>query len=219
MSKIIRKTMFEIKAMNINFIIPFLFITFAIITNFVMRDRGVVHGNIILTAEIFIPLGVAWLGIFTMKDLVEDEGCEVLFSYPIKRARFGLSKILKYGLIYAVGILIYSIITVQIFQEFNIVSLFLQLFIESMFMMSLGYTSIILTKNSGVSIAIVGMYIASVGLFALAMPGSDIQKFSIMIYNMYTLPIGDVLILSTKTIIMGSGIMLLGYINFSNRLK
>ncbi|MGL5152898.1 MAG: hypothetical protein ACRC7N_20255 [Clostridium sp.] len=219
MSRFIKRLKFEIRAMEINFYIPFIFILFVLLTNLVMLERGVAEGNIILTSEIFIPFGAAWLSIFAMKDLVEDEGSEVLFSFPIRRAMFSLIKVFKYLVIYLLGVFVYSIITTLLYGELNLISLFLQLSIECLFMSSLGYTLTILTKNSGLSIAVVGIYMVAVGLYSITISQSQIRIISIMLYNVYTMPIMDMLYLSMKTLVMGMGIYLLGYINFSNKLR
>lgn len=218
-SRFIKRLKFEIRAMEINFYIPFIFILFVLLTNLVMLERGVAEGNIILTSEIFIPFGAAWLSIFAMKDLVEDEGSEVLFSFPIRRAMFSLIKVFKYLVIYLLGVFVYSIITTLLYGELNLISLFLQLSIECLFMSSLGYTLTILTKNSGLSIAVVGIYMVAVGLYSITISQSQIRIISIMLYNVYTMPIMDMLYLSMKTLVMGMGIYLLGYINFSNKLR
>ncbi|MFC4775916.1 hypothetical protein ACFO9Q_03875 [Paenibacillus sp. GCM10023252] len=149
-----RILLFDWKAMGFNFYIPLLIMIFlygyASLTGFT-------ENNFVPSISLAVPPLAAWWSIYLMQHLLEEQGGEVLFSYPISIRILGLGRVLLFYLVFelALFILILGVCSYQIGYAFNF---FVQLSIQSLFFASLGFMAMVYTKNTSWSLFIVATY-------------------------------------------------------------
>lgn len=106
-----------------------------------------------IALQAVLPVVAAWWCIICFYNLVEEDGNEVFFSYPINRWWIGIGRCLSFYMLYIITI--YIIILLCGVDIVIIKSVFIQLIIQSFFYVSLGFMLVLITTNTGVSIGLV----------------------------------------------------------------
>lgn len=170
---------------------------------------------LIPTLEFSVPMFSAWWCIFLLQNILEEPGGEVFFTYPIKRYKLGLLRILFSLTIYIILIALF-ILLLQNFSNTHIfTSLFIQLACESIFFCGLGFLSMVLTSNTGWAIFVVILYSST----QIITRGKVFSIVNIFQFNTSLLGIKDTLLHNLPALVVGCLLLAIGnykFINYSN---
>lgn len=159
MNKKIMKFMFDVRAMGFLFYIPLIAVVFLMIYIFAeYRHINTFVKNVIPTLEFSIPTVAAWWSSILFYNMLEEDGGEILFTYPQKRLSIGTLRVVTFLLLYSILIIVCVIIIQLKVDERIFVSLVIQFFSQSYFFSGLGFVSMIITKNVLWSFSIPLMY-------------------------------------------------------------
>lgn len=187
---------FEWNAMGVNSYIPFIvmFLLFGY-----AKYKGEALSETIPVFELIIPIFSAWWSIFSLQNVLEEEGSETIFSYPIERWKLGIFRVIIFFVLY---ISIMSLF-LWLIDQWVIGDLFFPLLIQlgtqSFFFTGFGFLAMVLTKNTGWSQTILVIYFST----QLFTRGSLFPTTNVFLFNEKLLPIGELLRVSLSTIIMG----------------
>ncbi|GAA0122333.1 MAG: hypothetical protein KID00_02405 [Clostridium argentinense] len=207
----ISKIKIELKLMGINAIspifimaIPFLISLFAVLNN-------TSYDNAMAATEIFVPIASAWITIFAFKDILTEDGSEVVFSYGISRLRLGIVRALIFYLYYIGLLIVYMIILCTIFKMTSFTSFFTHLAIEGLFTTALAFFLMSFTYNCEISLSIIIIYIVSVVLV-----GHKYLTFFVVLNSKgYMLPLEEVLSSLYKCMTFTVILFIIGQIKFN----
>lgn len=108
--------------------------------------------------EMILPAFSAWWSICLFQDVLEEEGSETLFSYPISRWKLGTARIVFFCLLYMCGIAaVLGILQCWTAEPFWL-SLMLQFSAQAFFFSSLGFLAVVTTAQVGWALLIVAGY-------------------------------------------------------------
>jgi hypothetical protein len=141
--------------------------------------------QIIPALEMSYPAFAAWWSIFLFKDVLEEEGAEVILCLPIPRWKLGTVRVGFFFLLY-LFLLMVMIGSIQLHASTALfLPLFWQLSIESLFFCSFGFLSMMIIKNSGWAFMIVISYLSMQILTkGEIIPFTNIYLFNERIYSM-----------------------------------
>jgi hypothetical protein len=148
--------------------------------------------------EYCIPVFSAWWSIFILQDVLEEEGGEIFFTYPVKRWKLGLGRILLSFVLYVVCIIIIVGLFIIITKDYRFVGTFIQLFFQSLFFSALGFTAMVLTANTSWSLFIIIAYEST----QIITTGNFFGLINIFNFNIKFLSVNEALISSFPTLIM-----------------
>ena len=113
-----------------------------------------------MLGEILLPLFAAWWPVYLLVPMLEGEGGDVLFGYPIHTFVLGSLRMCAYYVLYVANIaLAYALLHLASSLPMNM--LFLQTTIQSFFFCSFGFFLMAVTRNSGISIVVLFAYALS----------------------------------------------------------
>jgi hypothetical protein len=139
----------EWKSLGISAYIPFLVYILLLFYCRLFRDDQRI---IILALQAVLPVMSSWWVVLSFYNLVEEEGKEVFFSYPMNRWWIGIGRCLAFYILHM--IITYILIIFCSVDSVNIINVFIQLAIQSFFFTGLSFMLVLLTQNTSVSIAI-----------------------------------------------------------------
>ncbi|MDD2402443.1 MAG: hypothetical protein PHI90_05330 [Clostridia bacterium] len=187
---------FDWRTMGINRYIPFLIAVILIIYSYIRKD-ALTH--IIPALELTFPVFAAWWSIFLFQDILEEPGCETVFSYPIKRWQLGIARTAVFFILYMLLMLIMlflidSICTMSIF-----IPLTMQLGAEAFFFAGLGFFAMAVTANSGWSLVVIIVYTST----QILTRGALFPMFNVFIFNDRLLKLSELWISSGCSLLLG----------------
>lgn len=161
---LIDKFKIELKLMGINAISPIVIMLIPFLISIFSILNKLSYDNLMLSTEIFVPIAASWITIFAFKDILCDQGSEVIFSYNINRTILGIGRVFKYYSYYICLLLIYMLILCTVFKMGSFIAFFIHLAIEGLFTSSLAFLLMSFTYNCEISLSIIIIYIVSIVL-------------------------------------------------------
>lgn len=159
-----KKRQLEIKMIGIPFVYCYvlyviLFALFVALRN----DENVVY-FMNISCEISIPFFITWWATYNMYELLEEDGGEILYSYPINVSEYELKKNLLFMLLYNIQNWIFLVAVGCLFQHSVNWKLILNLTMETLFFSSAAFLFMTILKDSGWTSMILFVYVC-VGYF------------------------------------------------------
>lgn len=108
--------------------------------------------------EMMLPVFSAWWSICLFQDVLEEEGSETLFSYPISRWKLGTARVLFFCLLYMGGIAAVLGVLQSWTGEPFWLSLTMQFSAQAVFFSSLGFLAVVAAAQVGWALLIVAGY-------------------------------------------------------------
>lgn len=188
--------LFDFKTMGVNAYVPV--VTCILLFVYGWMKVTSIHSFIFL-GEYILPVMAAWWSIFLFQDVLEEEGSETLFSYPLTRWKLGVARVMFFFSVYS-SFLISMLLILEFRRgEELFISLALQYGIQSFFMAGLGFLTMVLITNAGWALLLPITY-----TFAQMFSRGEIAPLiNIFFFNRYVLDVSAVIQGSIKTFIMG----------------
>lgn len=201
---------FDWKSMGINAYIP-LFVVL-----FISVYVSLLHGNIryiIPAIELGLPVCSAWWAIFLFHDILDEPGSEVIFSYPTKRRKIGIFRVLLFCLLYSsiISILI-CVIVISTGNQTFLLSFLLQIYSECLFFSSLGFAAVALSRHISWSLYIVAGYAS----FQVITKGNVNALLNVFVFNERFLSLELLLSSIFKTILLSAILFIIGQKTFDH---
>lgn len=137
--------------------------------------------------EMILPTFSAWWSICLFQDILEEEGSETLFSYPIPRWKLGLIRVIFFWVLYCLGIIVVlGILQTWTSQPFWL-PLALQFITQAFFFSSFGFLAVAITAQVGWAILIVSGYAVVEQLIGFLLP----SFLNVYIFNTAPLPLNQ----------------------------
>lgn len=185
----LKSLLYEFKSIGFLSLIPILvLITIFFYCKSLIIKGEVPYKDIVPALEYVAAPFAAWWGIFVYMDILEAPGGEIIFSYPVKRYRMGILKAYLTFILYALleGVMLWAI--QRLCKEYFFDSLYLQFLLESFFLFSLGFFSMIILRSSSFSILVVASYC----LFFIFLEIPQVQRLSLFFRNEVLLNKADI---------------------------
>jgi len=179
--------------------IPFVTIVVVYIFCYSYLAPQVLPQYILPVLEYSIPVCSAWWSIFILQDVLEEEGGEIFFTYPVKRWKLGLGRVILSFVTYTVCIILMMVLFIITTQDLRFIGVFIRLFFQSLFFSALGFTSMVLTSNTTWSLFIIIAYEST----QIITRGKFFWFINIFNFNIQFTSIKDVLISSIPSVVMG----------------
>lgn len=190
---------FEIKAMGLTGIIPIIVGVCLLAYSSLHREPTLVLRYVIPAIEMTLPVFAGWWSIFLFYDILEEQGSETIFSYPIKRWKLGIARVTIFFVFYLL-LIASTIYILDIWSDQEIFSsLLLQIGFQTFFFAGLGFFVITLTANSGWSLVALMVYSST----QMLTRGSFLPFINIYLFNENILPVDKVLSSSFNSILLG----------------
>lgn len=207
-----KNIIFQLKGLGVNGLCPIILGILALILIIGQMDEPHKWIQIIKISEMLIPMTAGWVSIFLFYDLLQEQGYEIFFTYPIKKSKLGVKKVLGFYIIYAVSLVAYVLIVQLMTKENIFLSLYMQLFIEGIFFLALGFIAITFTMNAAFSIVILVCY----NIINILTVGKHLKVLNIFYFNAEVLPLGQVFIMGIKPIVYAIILIIIGQIRFKS---
>ncbi|MFE0557497.1 hypothetical protein ACFW1P_16470 [Paenibacillus sp. NPDC058910] len=188
---------FNWKSMGINAYLPLLtslLLLIVIVLN---------NGDIVLSMpviEMVFPIFGCWWSIFILHDLLSENGNEVLFSLPMKRWKLGVVPVLIFFLLYMCLMIVMLALMSNWIGLMAVISLGLQLSVQSFFYAGLGFLSMVITRSTGWSIIAATSYLS---LMLLTTQTSSLQIIDIYLHNVRPIPVSELIYFIQKVGVLG----------------
>jgi hypothetical protein len=200
----IKHIYFDIKSMGLLFWIPiFLYIFLIIYIYSICKYEDIFLARMIPTLEFTVPLFAAWWSCFIFYDILEENGKELIFSYPIKRWKIGILKVCIFLILYYIILALFLFVLQQWTSKFIYYPLIVQLFYESYFFAGLGFLCMTITSNSLYSFTVPLLYAATM-FFCNETKIKAFNFMSIFLYNIDVVKINQLIKLSIIPLVFGS---------------
>lgn len=145
---------FDWRAMGWNGYVPIAIIIFVAVYSFFANND---FRLLVSIHEVLLPVFAAWWSVFMFQDILEEEGSEVIFSYPVSRWRLGVERVLMFLCLYLLLIVIESLYMFWISGTNWTVNL-IQYSSQSFFYACLGFLLMAILRNCSWAILVIASY-------------------------------------------------------------
>lgn len=167
---------FDWRAMGWNAYVPIAVVTLVIVYSFFANNDFRLLASI---HEVLLPVFAAWWSIFIFQDVLEEQGSEVIFSYPLSRWRLGTERVLIFLGLYLLLIVIESLYMFWIIGT-NWTTNLIQYSIQSFFYACFGFLLMTILRNCSWAILVIASYAS----FQILTRGNVISLSSIYFFGM-----------------------------------
>jgi hypothetical protein len=148
---------FQWKSMGAGAYIPIIILL--LISGYTYFNRSLLNFmyNVLPMIELIVPLQGLWWIVFIFINDLEEEGSETIFSYPVKRYKLGIVRVIKFIILYLVLVLllVYSFNFYVEIGDINLNTLAMWLCTWSFCVSSMAFAFMTITSSSAATIAIV----------------------------------------------------------------
>ena len=159
------------------------------------------------------------LGVINLKDLIEDDIGEILFTIKGIEGKIGIRRQIKFITLLSIILLFYAFISSIIFSELNFVTIFIQLASQCLFMNSLGFSLIVFFKNSGFAVACIGIYSILYYFMYFIIGDTFLKTFNIYTRSYVPLQGEEIIFFSMKILIFSIILYVCAQINITYTKK
>lgn len=178
---------YDFTLMGINAFIPVIGMVFTFcFLYFLCYKSGYDAAMYMTMSETVIPFVGSWWCYHLMRPIVEDNGGELYLTFPASRTYLGILRLLRMWIIYSVLIMIYCC-GINIISGIDIVDLWFQLSMQSLFFLCFGFLCVVITKSPSYCWLISVAYSA----FYLLTQNSHFKFFSIYTLSSKTIEATD----------------------------
>lgn len=202
-----KKRQLEIKMIGIPFVYCYVLYLILFALFFALRnDENVVY-FMNISCEISIPFFITWWVVYNLYELLEEDGGEILYSYPINVSEYELKKNLFFMLLYNIQNWIFIVVVGCLFQHSVNCKLVLNLTMETLFFSSTAFLFMTILKDSGWTSMILFVYVC-VGYFT---NGKLLGLINIYLFDFESIGWNEVIVNAVKCLIATSVFYVAGY--------
>lgn len=139
---------FDFRLMGGNFFVPIVgMVGTLLLLIFFGKYGGIEDSMYYLVSQTVIPFVGSWWGYHLIRPIVEDEGGELFFLFPVSHFYLGIVRIIRTWLMYS-GLIVIYCICVHVLLGIYVLDLCLALIIQSLFFQSFGFLSLTITCST-----------------------------------------------------------------------
>jgi hypothetical protein len=203
---LVRFLCFDFKALaGLNLVPPLIIIIMFMYCKGFMEPNPFYKG-IIPAFENIIPPFASWWSIFLFQEMLEAQGCEIFFSYPVSRIKAGILRAISGFALYSIilGIMLFFLQTYT--KDYFFSRLFFQMVVQSFFFAGLGFAAMTVLSNSTYALFVVIAY-SSMFIFFKEL---NLKFIKIFIFNEELLSMGTVIQRLTWPLVLGMLFWIIG---------
>ena len=197
----------------------FIFLTLFIITLLIYyycsKLKNIGDTGFMFFTEYCLTLFSGILGVINLKDLIEDDIGEILFTIKGIERKIGVRRQFKFIILLSILLLFYTIFSSIIFSELDFTTTFIQLVSRCLFMNSLGFLLIVFFKNSGFAIACIGIYSILYYFLYFIIGDTFLKTFNIYTRSYVPLHGEEIILFSIKILIFSIILYVCAQINIT----
>lgn len=190
---------FEIKSMGVSFYVPIILTLFITIYLFSISQPEI---SLVIALKLieflFVPFSSWWV-IYLFYDYFEEDGGEILFSYPVSVINLGIARVMIFVLFYNILLLMVVAAIALNSQQEVFINLILQLAPQVIFFSGLAFSLMTFFKDIGISISFIAVYVVTELLSA----GQVMPWYHVFFFNEIILDLGTMIPKSLLNTIIG----------------
>ncbi|GAB1774223.1 hypothetical protein [Bacillus sp. GbtcB12] len=204
---------FEIKSMGVSYYAPFVAVLLGIIYVTFSSSPDVIRYTSIIVEFVVCPFA-AWWSMYLFYDYYEDQASEVLFSYPLSSFFHGIIRVTSFFIVFLVAFFIFLVTITIKHPDISLIDLSILYVPQTILYCYLGFTLMTLSRNIIFPLLIIVAYI---GMKYWTMGGKLFPIYNVMSFSVDMKIPDEIISLSTKNIIIGLILAIVGHLIMSKR--
>ncbi|MFI2857076.1 hypothetical protein ACH6EH_08020 [Paenibacillus sp. JSM ZJ436] len=146
---------FDVMALGFNAVIPVFCLCVTMIYAVLTHHNEAYY---LPAMEYIIPAAGVWWTICIFYNILEEEGSETLFTYPVSRFYYGAYRATVFYILYIIIVFISFHFIVQYADYKQLLAYFIQIAVQTFFMCGLGLLSMVLVRQIGWALFVIMGY-------------------------------------------------------------